>query len=147
VRSISRITRGPRAVAASATALALVASMLAVSPSALAVRADTSPPAASERAQAVVFLRTGGPLVTKAASAALVGADADVHRFLTELRPVAAEQDDRVQLTKLMAASGPGVRAAGNVAMSGTIADVRRGRSGGGRGSRARGGSCRSWWR
>src|SRR5262249_3965065 len=57
--------------------------------------------------------------------AALVGTDADVHKFLTTTLPIDAEHDDRVRLTKMMATSGPAVRKAANTAYSGSIDDVR----------------------
>ncbi|MEV6239689.1 ALF repeat-containing protein [Lentzea sp. NPDC051838] len=79
----------------------------------------------SERARTLELVRTGGELVVKAASAALVGTDEQVHKFIAEDYPVIAEHDDRIKLTRMMATAGSAVRNAANTAMSGSIEDVR----------------------
>ncbi|MEV6236544.1 ALF repeat-containing protein [Lentzea sp. NPDC051838] len=79
----------------------------------------------SERARTLALTRTGGDLVVKAANAALVGTDEQVHRFLSQDLPVIAEHDDRIRLTRMMATSGTAVRNAANTAMGGSVEDVR----------------------
>ncbi len=112
------MTRG----AVLATVLSLGASLL-LPPAASA--APAGPGAASPRAQVLAAYRTGGGVTARAAEAALLGTDADVHRFLTEQQPVAAEHDARIEVSRMLAASGPAVRAAADAALSGDYAQVR----------------------
>ncbi|MCO1577904.1 ALF repeat-containing protein [Crossiella sp. SN42] len=87
--------------------------------------ATQNAPAPSERARVLALYSSAGPVVGRAAEAALVGTDADVRRFLTEEQPTAAEHDDRIRLVRMLADAGPAVRDAANTALSGSVSEVR----------------------
>ncbi|MFI6447320.1 ALF repeat-containing protein [Kitasatospora sp. NPDC050543] len=66
-----------------------------------------------------------GPGVREGAQKALAGTATDVEHFLKAGLKTAAEHDDRVLLSQIMARGGPAVQKAANAAMSGTVEDVR----------------------
>ncbi len=111
-----------RGAAAGIVVLALMTGLLTIPAVAADVPPATGPVA--DRVKAVAAWQAGGPVVRRAAEAALAGSDADVTAFVTAGQAAAQEQDLRARIEELIATSGPGVRAAGTAALAGPAAGL-----------------------
>jgi short repeat uncharacterized protein predicted to be involved in signal transduction len=103
--------------------LAIVISALLVS--ARPAAAVDEPTAVEQRSEAVAWLVRGGPNVTRAAEAALVGSDEDVARFLDIGLYEALTQDDQVRIAEFAALGGRAMTAAARAALDGSVDDRR----------------------
>jgi hypothetical protein len=105
----------------SAAVVAAVSAGLLVVPAGVAA-ADV---VAESRQIAMSGLLSGGPSLRRAAEAALVGSDADLHAFVTTGKAEAQAADERAAAAVLAGVDGPAMRAAALVALDGSQEVVR----------------------
>src|SRR5690242_17463077 len=115
VGSIRSCSRGTVTVA---TVVALVAGMF-VGPASAGTE-----PGPDGRARCVELMKVGGPAVSRAAEAALLGSDDDLREFLRAGYQEARDQDDRVRVEQFLSTGGSAVKEAGEAALAGSPAAV-----------------------